>query len=432
MSCVSPNQVKESLLSTIDSLWNDRNLFLANPEKDFTRTKKISFAKTILFPMIAGSDNVETELLDFFGEKAFPTPSSMIQRRNQIHSSAFKELFYRFTDKIPILKKQFGLRILACDGSRINLPFDPRDKYTYIHYIKDRKGINQVHLNALYDPLNDFFVDAELQPVPQLDEKAAFCHFLKSYGSDQKTLFIADRGYASYHIFATAIHLHRYFLIRIPQSFALSISTERDSWLSHDEEDLSVTVHIGRRRLSDSSLYENYHYFPKRRHYDFIEPGSSAVDILKFRVLKFPIADNSFEYIVTNLPSYFSIDKIKFLYRIRWGVETAFRHLKYAGNMVHIHSLKTDFLFQEIFAKLTFYNFSSFMAASVRDSVEKSTDKYRYVLNHTQVLKSSLRFLRGSISDFLSAVKGSLVPVRPGRSFNRNMRRQSADTLAYR
>ena len=38
----------------------------------------------MLFPMIAGADNVATELLDMFGENELPLPSAMIQRRNQV------------------------------------------------------------------------------------------------------------------------------------------------------------------------------------------------------------------------------------------------------------------------------------------------------------------------------------------------------------
>ena len=122
---------------------------------------------------------------------------------------------------------------------------------------------------------------------------------------------------------------------------------------------------------------------------------------------------------------------IKKLYHLRWNHEVAYRHLKYAGNMVHIHSLKRNFLFQEIYAKLTMYNFSSFVAASIGD-IKKETEKYTYVLNHTQVQKNCIRFLRGRIKDVANMICRYMVPVRPGRKFKRNLRRQSADTLTYR
>ena len=95
MQHFSAEQVRTDLLNTIDSLFARRDDFLVNPLSDFTRTKKISFNQTILFPMIAGSDNVATELLDFFGEEKLPLPSAMIQRRNQVKPEAFRELFFR-------------------------------------------------------------------------------------------------------------------------------------------------------------------------------------------------------------------------------------------------------------------------------------------------------------------------------------------------
>ena len=168
------------------------------------------------------------------------------------------------------------------------------------------------------------------------------------------------------------------------------------------------------------------------KNYDFISPKSNEVDVMNLRVLKFPISDNSYEYIVTNLPKYsFSIETIKHLYHLRWNEETAFRHLKYAGNMVHIHSLKKELLIQEIYAKLTLYNFSSFISLSAGNA-ERKTKKYLYVKNHTQVQKLCLRFIKGKIEDIKTLILKYLVPVRPGRKFERNLRRQAADSLNYR
>ena len=69
MQHFTPDMVKQSLLSVIDSLSDYRNDFLVNPASHFTRVRKISFQQTLIFPMVASSDNVTTELLDFFDEK---------------------------------------------------------------------------------------------------------------------------------------------------------------------------------------------------------------------------------------------------------------------------------------------------------------------------------------------------------------------------
>ena len=429
----SPEDVRDCLTSTIASLLDRRAEFLVNPKTDFTRERKISFEQTLLFPMIAGSDNISTEILDFFEEGRIPTPSSMIQRRNQVRSSAFKEVFHQFTRKIPAGKSFYGYRTVACDGSRINLPYNPSDPGTHTNYIKGRKGINQAHLNALYDIQNDLFIDIELQNIPSLDEKGAFCRMLdRRAGSDRKTIYIADRGYASYNIFVHAIRNKQFFLIRVPESFAKSVCTDNQNWFDSSHVDREVTIHIGRRRTKEHLKLQNYHCIPAKGHYDFIEANTDMVDQIRLRILKFPISEDTFEYIITNLPAYsFSMAVIKNLYEIRWKQEVAFRYLKYAGNMVHIHSLKKEFLIQEIYAKLTLYNFSSYLAR-VAVKIQPKATKYRYVINHTQMQKNCILFLRGFVEDVEDLIARSVVPIRPGRKFKRNLRRQSADSLNYR
>lgn len=430
------DRVKQTLFSTIDSLFEDRDALLYNPHSDFTRTKKISFGKTMLYPMVAGSDNSAMELLNLFGEEDLPLPSAMIQRRNQVKPEAFRELFCRFIRRIPIRQTFRGYQIVSMDGSRLNLPYNPSDPDTFLQCIQGRKGINQMHLNSLYDPMNDIFLDVELQGIRQVDEKDAFCRILdRNARLDPglpRRIYLADRGYAAYNIFAHAIHNQQLFLIRVSAAFAEGICKGREHWLEDASSDEEITVHIGRRKTKRNRKLENYHYIPTSRRYDFLDPGTDGTECLRLRVLKFPISEGPCEYIVTNLPSYaFSGDIIKKLYSLRWNEETAFRHLKYAGNMVRIHSLKKELVVQEIYGKLTLYNFSAFIAAVV-GHCQKDTCRYTYVLNHTQVQKICIRFLQGTVQDVEALLSRFFVPVRPGRSFQRKLRRQSADTLAYR
>ena len=305
MQQCSADQVKNVLISSIDFLLENRKDFLTNPGSDFTRVKKISFEKTILFPMIAGSDNVATELLDLFGEDGLPLPSAMVQRRNQVKPEAFMELFSQFTKQIPIRKTFHGYQLVACDGSRINLPYNPSDPDTFIQCIEGRKGINQIHLNALYDPLNDLFMDAILQGIHEMDEKGSLVSLLnRQANAEHKRIYICDRGYASYNIFANAIHNHQLFLIRVPESFAMNLCPGSENWLDGSSVDKLISINIGRRNTKKLHELENYHYLPKNRHYDYLDAGSDKTDCLQIRVLKFRISENSYEYIVTNRPKY--------------------------------------------------------------------------------------------------------------------------------
>lgn len=428
------NYIKKTLLFTINSLLDYRDELIVSPNSSFTRTKKISFEQTMLFPMVAGSDNTATELIDMFDEDKIPLPSAMIQRRNQIKPEAFKRMFLMFTQKIPISNTYEGYQIVACDGTRINLPYNPSDSYSHISCIKDRKGINQVHLNSLYDPLNDLFLDADIQGIHDMNENDAFISFLDKYTNEsQKRIYIADRGYGSYNIFSHALHNQQKFLIRVSRNFVEGMCTNDKFWLKEDSCDKEITVTIGRRKTKELQKLNNYHCIPSCRRYDYLEAKSNQTETLSLRVLKFKIKENTYEYIVTNLSSEeFSLKNIKELYQLRWGEEVAFRHLKYAGNMVHIHSLKKEFLIQEIYAKLTMYNFSTWISSVAANAAKSKSGKYLYVLNHAQVQKICARFIKNVIRNVIGLIFKYMVPVRPGRKFARHLRRQSADTLTYR
>ena len=426
-------EIRQNLFTVFSSLLDRREEFLQNPKSDFTRKKKISFEQTMLFPMIAGADNVATELLDLFGEENLPLPSAMIQRRNQVKKEAFKEMFHLFNEKIPKEKSFHGYQVAACDGSRLNLPYNPSDSNTLVDNIEGRKGFNQLHLNALYDVMNDVFLDVEIQGMHEMNERDALCKFLdKNACSAQKTIYVADRGYASFNIYAHAINNGQLFLIRMKEGDARRLCTDNKHMFDDPLVDEDVTVHIGRKRKKRNNAYENYHFIRKGHRYDFIDYRTDKVDSLKLRVLKFPLSTDTFECIVTNLPKeLFSLTAIKELYHLRWSEETAFRHLKYAGNMVHIHSIKEDFLIQEIYGKLTMYNFAACISKAVNERKKPSTT-HTYRFNHAQLQKFVRLFIIGTVKKLEILVNRFMAPVRPGRKFKRNVRRQSAEPLFYR
>ena len=64
---------------------------------------------------------------------------------------------------------------------------------------------------------------------------------------------------------------------------------------------------------------------------------------LQFRVLKIKTSENTYEYIITNLPFSFDINDIKDAYHWRWGAEISFRYLKHANGLLHFHCKKPEF-----------------------------------------------------------------------------------------
>ena len=191
-------EVKLTLWNLIDKMSEDLSQFTVNPNRDFTRKKKWDFPTLIKFIISMESQSLKNELHKYFGYTVdCPTNASFNQRRSQVKSDAFKHLFEEFTatyNNNPSLFK--GYRILACDGSDVNIARNPKDEDTYFTQEK-AKGFNQLHLNAMYDLLDRIYTDIIIQPARKENEHKAFCDMVDRYIGEEKAIFIVDRGYES-------------------------------------------------------------------------------------------------------------------------------------------------------------------------------------------------------------------------------------------
>lgn len=438
MNYLSPSEWKEILFQSMDNITSNKNAYFEHGEKDFSRTQKISLRDTMLFPMVADNDSTAIELQDFFPEGKLPSQAAMSCRRDQLKPAAFKAVFDDFSAKIPRENTFLGLNVIACDGSRINTPYNPKDLDSFVDKIKGRRGFNQLHLTACYDLMNDVFTDAVIQGYYSMNEKLAFIEMMDRCCDTPSLLFVADRGFASYNVVAHAVNDGHKFLIRLPHTMARNIfidSLDVDKAESCDIED---TFYMGRVRNKVSKNLKNYHFVRSTKRYDYIELKSDKIDQFHVRLVKLILPSGEPEFLLTNLlQEEVSLKQLQELYWMRWGIEVSFRHLKYASGMVHMHSIKPRFIFQEIYAKLTLYNYCTAVeqCTSAKKSKETKTvkeTKYKYLLDRTYLTKTCIRFLKDLISDIITLVEKRKVPVRAGRNYERNLRRQHADTLQYR
>ena len=129
--------------------------------------------------------------------------------------------------------------------------------------------------------------------------------------------------------------------------------------------------------------------------------------------------------ILTQRPS--PLKKIKELYHLRWGIETSFRELKHIIGLSCLHGKKTDFLLQEVFARLIFYNYASLIARQVPAPQGKQINFSVAILACKQFLKGKIR--SAQIFEILSM---HLSPIRPGRQYKRYQNPVSAVAFQYR
>lgn len=106
--------------------------------------------------------------------------------------------------------------------------------------------------------------------------------------------------------------------------------------------------------------------------------------------------NGNYECLITNLDrKEFSTEKLKTLYKMRWGIETSFRKLKYTIGMSNLHSKNPEYICQEIFGKLILYNFCEIIASYV--VLEQRNKKYEYRVNFTMAVYCCRRYLRDSL-----------------------------------
>lgn len=160
-----PSQVKEKLLSLIDEVSEMRSLFVKNPDKDFTRQRKLSFETIIKFLISMGGNSIYKELLESQGYDAnTATTSAFVQQRDKILPAAFEFLLHELTQSHAKIKKYKGYRLLAVDGSDMQIPQNPNDLDTYCHNQHEDRICNLLHVDALYDLCNRLYVDCIVTP----------------------------------------------------------------------------------------------------------------------------------------------------------------------------------------------------------------------------------------------------------------------------
>ena len=193
--------VKNDLLFLIQEMASAPWLFSKNPATDFSRSRKLDFASTIRFLLSMESGSLQKELLEHFQFSVdTPSASAFSQQRAKLLPEALPFLFYEFNALFPLEKKYKGYRLLACDGSDLNIARNPKDSDTHFQSLPTDQGFNQLHLNALYDLCERRYTDAVIQPARKKNESLAMTQMVDRCMTQEKTIFIADRGYETYNI----------------------------------------------------------------------------------------------------------------------------------------------------------------------------------------------------------------------------------------
>ncbi|MEI1254899.1 IS4 family transposase [Blautia sp. JLR.GB0024] len=266
-------------------------------------------------------------------------------------------MFYEFNSLVPFQKNYKGYQLLACDGSDLNIARNPKDTDTYFQSQAMDRGYNQIHLNALYDLCEKRYTNVLIQPARKENESLAMTLMIDRCQGQNKTIFIADRGYEIYNIFAHVQEKGMHYLIRVKDGGKSSMT---GSFMLPDEDEFDHSMQLVLIRKQTNEIKANpeqYKFLPKTSSFDYLDSHDRKFYTLNFRVVRFAVSEDSYESIITNLHlEEFPAEEIKKIYKMRGGIETSFRELKYAIGLSCFHSKKVEYIMQEIYARLILYN----------------------------------------------------------------------------
>ena len=435
---MKPKQAKKLLSSAISDVTRTPHMYCVDPKRDFTRTRKITM-KTILECAInMEGKSLSNELTDIFNNlEDVPTVSAFVQQRDKVKPEAFEAVFNKFTSGIRTNTGEMA--ILAVDGSDVRLPDNPKEKSTYLPGSKTQLPYNCLHINALYDLNQSIYRSVIIQNGAHRDEHIALQQLVDS-SKISKALVIADRGYESYNSMAHIQEKGWFFLIRIKDG-KHGIKAGFDL-PDEDSFDLDIVLNLTRKQTNDIKAIlkdrNHYKFIASSSPFDYLPLHSRKADplvfyLLKFRIVRFKISEDTYETVITNLPAdKYPSEELKKLYASRWGIETSFRDLKYTIGLLKYHSKKTACIRQEIYARLTLYNFVEVITSYV--AISHKQRKYKYKCNFSAATHVCRLFLRGLTSPpyVESSIARNLVPIRPNRERGRFRTESALQRFFYR
>ena len=433
----TPKTIKRVLKRCIKEMSIHPELYCENPGKDFTRKRKLTLEQVLKTVLSMTGKSLRGELMDYFDSiPSMPTVSAFVQQRNKVDYHAFETLFHSFTNAIDDQALFKGYRLLAVDGSDLHTPTNEDEKDSFYKGANGQKPYNLFHLNALYDLQRRVYTDAIVQGRKCENEHRAFVTMVDRDETSVPTIYIADRGYESYNNMAHIIEKGQKFLIRVRDSKSHSIISGLNLPIQNE---FDVQCFIGLTRKQTNQVKNScLKFLPHTSTFDYL-PQTTKKTIpmqpyyLSFRVVRFKLTENTYEVLLTNLTEdEFSMPELKELYAMRWGIETSFRDLKYSLALSYFHSKKTENILQEIFARLTMYNFAQLITSHV--VVKQKNRKLSYRINFAAAVHICRNFFLKNISpsNVEALLLKHLLPIRKGFANPRRGSPKTASSFTYR
>lgn len=328
-----------------------------------------SFWRLVLFQINIATKSLSVELSRFFkrieynSEEKSYSKQSYSEARMKMKHSAYLELneelvkgYYSDGD----YKKYKGYRLLAIDGSRIQLP-NKEDVIEEFGLAENGgKTIPMAMSSTAYDVLNKIAVNTYLERYEADERNLAEKHLLKlkEITPAAKDIILLDRGYPSLYLFARMLDLRYDFVVRCND---LNFIKEIKEFAQSKETDRIIEVDLT----------------TKEKRYLSIKKLAKRPDKIIFRAVKIKLTSEVTEYLISSLTDKrkFTKDDLKELYHLRWGEETYFNFQKNVLEIENFSGRTPETIRQDYYARILSNNICSIMIEDAQEEIDEQVKK---------------------------------------------------------
>lgn len=331
-----------------------QNKYVTNADKDFKRTRKLTFSDVIMYTIGNTRSPLELEAERFSKHLTADeiSAAALCKARQKIKYTAYEELFKQTAATSPRDKRFHGYYLYAVDGMKGELPKTPELCKKYCESEKCRTPI--FHAVSSFDVLNEVFIRSEFHfgtaderelAGKMIDDTAQDMHY-----KDEPQIWIFDRGFPSLNLIQKLIEHQLHFVMRVSSSFLKEVNEFRKS----KYVDRMVHINYSKQRASANHVHSD---------------GISEFDL---RCVRIKLSSGEDEILITNLNrKEFPKRDIKEIYRLRWGIETGFNYLKNAVFVEEFVSRTENGIAQDFYVSLLVYNFVTCICGSMHSDIPK-------------------------------------------------------------
>lgn len=316
---------------------------------DFTRNRKVDFEKLIHMILRPIKRSLQIEIDEFTSqyideEIGTYTKQSFSEARQKLKPKAFKILNDVLIEEYYKDRKREEYRILAIDGSKIQIPnnIKTREYFGYITNNHKEFSTAQGLGSVLYDVENKIILDAQLSRCDASERKLAMKNIEKMLvqSPNAKNLILFDRGYPCFELIKFLEDKSQKYLMRVKSNFFLEVNNTMT-----EDELVTITITPSRKK----------HF--KQQGFDAQTGWGISV-----RVVKFDLPSGEKETLITNLDNSTSFEECKALYFKRWGIETNYDDLKNKFEIENFSGDSVRVIEQDFFATLLLSNIATIIA----------------------------------------------------------------------